>query len=270
VAINSGPFAGQNFVASQGNAVPQITPSNPLSGPTYFVGLGCSTSPPPAAPSADAIAVIERGTCTFTEKVTNAQNAGYAAGIVFNSAAPGNCEGIVNMAASGNIPFLFVSRSTGFKILGIAGYNPANCPSGSNPPLPPPGTAGSNVTLSAVFDGWGNVHLFNASTLQEIDTYAVAEGLDPAFASGFGNLTVHEVAVDIETDLAYLSYYDAGLRVIKFDNSGIQEVGHFIDADGNDFWGVQVFRLPADPTEQTYVAASDRDSGLWIFRYTGP
>jgi hypothetical protein len=270
VAINSGPFAGQNFVASQGNAVPQITPSNPLSGPTYFVGLGCTASPPPPAPVSGAIAVIERGGCTFTEKVTNAQNAGYAAGIVFNSAAPGNCEAIVNMAAAGNIPFLFVSRSTGFKILNIPGYNPANCPSGSNPPLPAPGTAGASVTLSAVFDGWGYVHLFNASTLQEIDTYAVAEGLDPAFAAGFGNLTVHEVAVDIETDLAYLSYYDAGLRVIKFDASGIQEVGDFIDANGNDFWGVQVFRLPADATEQTYVAASDRDSGLWIFKYTGP
>lgn len=126
------------------------------------------------------------------------------------------------------------------------------------------------MNLSAVFDGWGYVHLFNAATLQEIDTYAVPEGLDPNYATGFGNLTVHEVATDIDTDLAYLSYYDAGLRVIKFDASGIQEVGHFIDTNGNDFWGVQVFRLPADPTEQTYVAASDRDSGLWIFKYTGP
>jgi hypothetical protein len=88
------------------------------------------------------------------------------------------------------------------------------------------------------------VHLFDAATLQEIDTYAVAEGLDPAFATGFRNLTVHEVAVDIETDLAYLSYYDAGLRVIKFDNSGIQEVSHFIDENGNDFWGVQSLDCP--------------------------
>ena len=268
VGITSGPFAGQNFLATQGNNVPQITPGNPLSGPTYFVGLACGALP--AAPVSGAIAVVERGVCTFTAKVTNVQNAGYGAGIVFNSAAPGNCEAIVNMAAAGSIPFLFVSRSTGFKILGITGYNPANCPSGSNPALPAVGTAGSTVNLSAVFDGWGYVHLYDAGTLQEIDTYAVAEALNPAFATGFGALSVHEVAVDIESDLAYLSYYDAGLRVIKFDTSGIQEVGHFIASGGNDFWGVQVFRLPADPTEQTYVAASDRDSGLWIFRYTGP
>jgi hypothetical protein len=270
VAITSGPFAGENLFATQGNAVPQITSGNPLSGPTSFVGLSCNASPPPVAPSVDAIAVIERGVCTFTEKVTNAQNAGYAAGIVFNSAAAGNCEAVVNMAASGNIPFLFVSRSTGFKILGITGYNPANCPGGSNPPLPTPGTPGSTVTLSTQFDGWGYVHLFNANTLEEIDTYAVAEALDPAFATGFGTLSVHEVATDIESDLAYLAYYDAGLRVIRFGLSGIQEVGHYIHPNGNDFWGVQVFRVPADPTEQTYVAASDRDSGLWIFKYTGP
>ena len=78
------------------------------------------------------------------------------------------------------------------------------------------------------------------------------------------------MATDIDSDLAYLAYYDAGLRVIRFGPSGIQEVGHYIHPNGNDFWGVQVFRVPADPTEQTYVAASDRDSGLWIFKYTGP
>ena len=270
VEIMSGPFAGQNFLATQGNAVPQITPGAPVSGPTYFVGLACSSSPPPPAPASGAIAVVERGVCSFTEKVTNVAAAGYSAGIVFNSAAAGNCENIVNMAAAGPIPFLFVSRSTGFKILGITGYDPANCPSGSNPPLPAPGTAGSTVNLSAVFDGWGYVHLLDGDTLQEIDTYAVAEALNPAYATGFGTLSVHEVATDIDSDLAYLSYYDAGLRVIRFGASGIQEVGHFIADGGNDFWGVQVFRLPGDATKQTYVAASDRDSGLWIFKYTGP
>ena len=268
VGVTSGPFAGSNFFASQGNAVPQITPGSPLSGPTYFVGLACAALP--AAPVTGAIAVVERGTCSFTAKVTNVQNAGYAAGIVMNSAAPGNCEAVVNMAAAGTIPFLFVSRSSGFAILGITGYNPANCPTGSNPSLPSAGTAGSTVTLSAVFDGWGYVHLFDAATLTEIDTYAVPEALNPSFATGFGALSVHEVATDIDSDLAYLSYYDAGLRVIRFGPSGITEVGHYIDAGGNDFWGVQVFRLPGDPTEQTYVAASDRDSGLWIFKYTGP
>ncbi len=272
VGVTSGPFTGASFTASQGSAVPQIAPGSPLSGPTYFVGFACGALPP--APVSGAIAVVERGplvgACSFTTKATNVAAAGYVGGIVFNNDAVGRCDAIVNMAVSGTIPFLFVARSSAYQILGITGYNPANCPGGSNPPLPSVGTAGSTVSLSALFDGWGYVHLYDADTLQEIDTYAVAEALNPAFATGFGALSVHEVAVDIDSDLAYLSYYDAGLRVINFGPSGIQEVGHYIDTNGNDFWGVQVFRLPDDPTEQTYVAASDRDSGLWIFKYTGP
>jgi len=113
------------------------------------------------------------------------------------------------------------------------------------------------------------VHLLNADTLTQVDEYAVAESLDSDFATGFGNLSAHEVAMDKAEDIAYLSYYSAGIRVLKFGSSGIQEVGHYIHADGNDFWGVQAHRLPADPTETTYILGSDRSSGLWIFRYTG-
>ena len=39
----------------------------------------------------------------------------------------------------------------------------------------------------------------------------------------------------------------------------------YIDVGGNNFWGVQVFQHDG----QEYVAASDRDFGLYIFRYTG-
>ena len=51
----------------------------------------------------------------------------------------------------------------------------------------------------------------------------------------------------------------------KIVNDEIVEKGHYIDADGNNFWGVEVFQRGT----QEYVATSDRDHGLWIFRYTG-
>jgi hypothetical protein len=77
---------------------------------------------------------------------------------------------------------------------------------------------------------------------------------------------VHEVATDPDVNnLGYLSYYNAGFRVIKFGATGIQEVGRFIDQGGNDFWGVEVTKIGG----QKYVLASDRDYGLYIFRYTG-
>jgi len=43
------------------------------------------------------------------------------------------------------------------------------------------------------------------------------------------------------------------------------EVGRFIDEGGNNFRGVQTFNSYG----RKYVAASDRDSGLYIFEHTG-
>lgn len=59
----------------------------------------------------------------------------------------------------------------------------------------------------------------------------------------------------------YFSYYSAGFRVAKIAGDELTEVGHYIDVGGNNFWGVQVFQHDG----REYVAASDRDSGLYIF-----
>ena len=40
------------------------------------------------------------------------------------------------------------------------------------------------------------------------------------------------------------------------------EVGGYLDPEGNNFWGVEVFERDS----VTYILGSDRDSGLWIFR----
>ena len=65
--------------------------------------------------------------------------------------------------------------------------------------------------------------------------------------------------------ISYFSYYAAGFRVAEIVNDNLVEMGHYIDTGGNNFWGVQVFQSGG----QEYVAASDRDFGLYIFRYTG-
>jgi len=44
-------------------------------------------------------------------------------------------------------------------------------------------------------------------------------------------------------------------------------VGHFIDQGGNDFWGIEPIQL--GNRGQPLVPASDRDFGLYLFRYTG-
>ena len=67
--------------------------------------------------------------------------------------------------------------------------------------------------------------------------------------------------------LAYFSWYSGGFRVIDFtDPANPEEVGFYIDDNGNNFWGVA---LAVDPDGDRIVLASDRDFGLFIFRYTG-
>ncbi len=53
---------------------------------------GCEASDFPAAPAEPAIALIQRGTCTFEAKANNAAAAGYDAVIIFNEGQPGRDE----------------------------------------------------------------------------------------------------------------------------------------------------------------------------------
>lgn len=255
------------FSGTQGSDTPPIDPTHPLNGPTTFVGLACDPAAVPPAGSADAVAVIERGVCTFTEKVQAAQAAGYQGAIVFNRTGEGGCEELVNMLAEAGIPAIFVARKDGFRILGqdVSAYT---CSAdGSGTAAPAVGTKGLDVSIQSLFDGWGYVHLFDASSMAELDTFVVDEAKDPAFAQGFGDLTVHEVATDPERDVAYLSYYNAGLRVLDYSTGQLTQIGRFIDQGGNNFWGVEWHRTPDG---QRYVLASDRDFGLYVFKLAAP
>jgi Zn-dependent M28 family amino/carboxypeptidase len=55
---------------------------------------GCEAADFPAAPTEDVIALVQRGTCTFEQKVDNAVAAGYDAVIVFNEGQPGRTDAI--------------------------------------------------------------------------------------------------------------------------------------------------------------------------------
>jgi hypothetical protein len=258
--IQTGASAGK-FPAAEGSASRQIAtlPDRAMNDGTTFLGFGCP-GPLPAAPedgnpNTEEIAVFQRGgpaeCAAFQVKANTAQALGYDGFIVFNDAARG--EALVTMSVSSPLPGIFVGHSTGKKIFGNT--------------VPAVGTAGEQVSATSLFDGWGYIHLFDAATLREIDTYAVPETKLEANASGSGTMSIHEVTFSRNSDIAYLSWYDAGFRVVSFGPGGIKEEGHFIDVGGNDFWGVQLHKAP-DGTE--LALASDRDSGLYVFRYTGP
>ncbi len=280
-----GPYALQahnltdntTITASQGSNTKRLEAGQVIEGGSVFVGRACPGDPavPAGDPKVVDIAVVERGVCTFTEKVANVIAAGgYDAVLVFNRVGSDACNQTSGMSVEGDIPTFGVApRQQGFAIFGAESqYNDAAClaaPAGSVLAPIAIGTKGDMLRFTSYFDGWGYVHLFRNSNgkMAELDTYAIPEAHNPAFATGFGDLSVHEVATSQKrADLAYFSYYAAGFRVTKIVDNTLVEVGHYIDQGGNNFWGVQVF---TGPDGKEYIAASDRDYGLYIFRYTG-
>jgi hypothetical protein len=262
------------ITVSQGSGTKLLLDGEVIQGSSVFVGRACTVDPAVPAGNAAAtdIAVVERGLCTFTEKVANVIAAGgYDAVLIFNrTGTDGGCDGSLGMTVEGDIPTFGVApRGQGFAIFDSP-YDNAACLAGTGPARLPVdiGTVGDTLRFTGSFDGWGYVHLFRngAGKLAELDTFAIPEAHDQDFVRGFGDLSVHEVATSAaRDDLAYLSYYAGGFRVLKIVGNELAEVGHFIDVGGNNFWGVQVFQSGG----QEYVAASDRDFGLYIFRYTG-
>lgn len=294
--ILTGPNAGATPCGEFGftPSISSIHGPGGFSGTTVWGGSGCTqdvdgnstgdrdevlASHTKAQTGADAI-VFTRGVCFFSDKIVTGEMAGYDMVFIGQSHAG---------SRNGLLPDGFICGGQGSPIAGTAAagcighramhnlFNDTPAFTGADTAdMPATGTLGESLSaLGGVFDGWGYVHLLDANTLQEIDAYAVPEGLDPAFATGFGNMTVHEVQTDPRhnVNLAYFSYYDAGLRVAKFGKNGIHEVGHFIAEGGNDFWGIEPHQLKLNKHGKgggaPLLLMSDRDSGLWIFRYTG-
>jgi hypothetical protein len=271
--ITSGPNAGTPIesAAISGDS-PPIDDQNPLIGPTEYLGEACTAVPP--APSSDHIALISRGTCSFRVKYDTMDAAGYKAMIVHNNQAPANCEALVNMLLNDGTgpnvtkPSVFVPMSAGYQILGVDGYDEETCVSGGTlPALPSAGTDGAAIAITAEFDGWGYVQLFNKNFVHKGE-YAVDESLDPRYAKGFGDLSVHEVKTDPRGNyLGYVAYYHAGARVLRFGPDGLREVGHFISGRGNNFWGT--FPVVQKTKGPIPLLMSDRDFGLYVLKYTG-
>jgi hypothetical protein len=239
-------------------------------------------------PDEDLSLVTQRGpvqdpnspgeSCFFSEKLETAQLLGYDAGIVANHHTG---------AGAGAQPDAFICGSQGHDYTPTA---PGVCighrlmhllfgyPEDYTVPYPVPptnepqiGDLGESIAATAEFDGWGHVRFHNANTLEELDTYSIPEAVDEAYASGFGDLTVHEVAMEKKKslqNLAYFAWYNGGFRVARYGGGELNEVGFFIDEGGNNFWGVELGGF--DSNGERLILASDRDFGLYIFRYTGP
>ena len=199
---------------------------------------GCSALTNSAAVSGK-IALIDRGSCNFTVKVKNAQNAGAIGVIIAN-----NTSGIVQMAGSDNtitIPSLSISDTDGFTIKGQLGA-PVNA------------TLLANTAAPSGVDTSGRALLFapnpvqGGSSVSHWDTSAYPNQLmEPSIN---GDLTHSVVPV---WDLTFALLTDVGWRGNKLGDSQFFVRQHYLDflnrvpdSSGIAFWNNQIVECGLD------------------------
>jgi Zn-dependent M28 family amino/carboxypeptidase len=111
-----------------GTLVPAINNVIPAT-PTPSSSAGCLPSDfIPASATEPQVALIQRGTCTFEEKVNNAVAAGYDAVVVFNEGQPGRDALLtgVTIGAIVPIPVVGISYADGVALTAAATPGPAS------------------------------------------------------------------------------------------------------------------------------------------------
>jgi hypothetical protein len=290
--ITTGPNAGLYPSAEVPGGVSVASlPDRKLNGPVVYGGYGCDASAPipprsgaglTLGPGEEAIVVLQRGpagdpgapeeACFPGEKAANGIEAGYDAVLLVNrhlgsEAADSPFCGSGGYPPGAQIVTLCTTHAAFHRIFDTTPV--FSGPSLGQPGEPAIGQVGQKVEGTAVFDGWGYGHVYENGTgkLRHVGAFAIEEALDPRFAFGFGDLSIHEFATAPRGNLAFSAYYAGGARVFRFGPGGLEEVGAFIDKGGNNFWGVEV--LPDKHGRDNMFATSDRDFGLYIFRYSG-
>lgn len=269
-SIDTEPSA-DDYPAAEGAITMPISnlPGQLMSGPTTYVGFACNPETAPGfddlVPTGSGIALIQRGACTFSEKINNAESAGYSGVVVFNDEARG--DALVTMGGDPvNLPGVFVGHSTGLAIAGA----------GSAADLVI-GAAGEEVSASAVPNGWGQVRIWdysdpeNPMLASSFDTVCSATVVDPSCDPN-GTYSVHNVIVETTGNKvkAYISWYWDGMLVLDVtDPYNPVKIARYLDTTGpndgmaNDFWGV--YKIPNQP----WIYGSDRNGGLYVLKEFG-
>lgn len=117
----------QNIPAAQGVANSPVFPASGVAAAPFAdvtakdpTGLGCA--PLPAASFSGETVLIQRGTCPFADKVSNAANAGAVAVVIADNKSEAifppyiDCSAASNPATCANLPTAFVAQSDGLNI----------------------------------------------------------------------------------------------------------------------------------------------------------
>jgi hypothetical protein len=189
---------GTGGVALSAN-IPGTTPLR-ISAGINTASDGCAAYP--ANTFAGAIAVIRRGTCSFSAKTNNASAAGAVAVIIANNAA-----GVILPSVPGTtIPVFSVTQAEGDALRNFGQANPTTATAQITfPPLPVPNTPDALAASSSR----GPVSVFN---VLKPDVTAPGVGILSAYAGT--TLTGSENAVDLLSGTSMASPHNAGAALL--------------------------------------------------------
>jgi extracellular elastinolytic metalloproteinase len=191
------------------------------------------------------IALIDRGTCDFVDKIVNAQRAGAVGVIVANNQG----DGLVTMGGSGNssIPAIFVGQTTGATLKSrlSQGVN-ATMRLTSPPPLQHDGDVDSDV----VFHEYGHGLTWRMiGGMSGVMAGAIGEGMSDVLAVLLnGDDRVGEYAVSNPLGLRSAPYSAYPRTYGKFSSSEVHLDGEIYGAIG---WRLgEIFKAERLPTSQ--------------------
>jgi hypothetical protein len=254
------------FPAAEGRITVPISslPGQTFGGPTRYAGLACNGDPIAPAQGDGEIALIQRGVCTFSSKINNAEAAGYDGVVVFNDEARG--DALVSMGGTAtNLPGVFVGHSTGLLIAGVSDDSELVL-----------GEAGETVNAATVPNGWSGLRIWDYSDPANpvlASTFNTPCSADPLHETCDPRGTYSSHNVIVEGTKAYISWYAEGVLVIDISDpynpvevARYHESGEaFEEANGGiqDVWGI--YKEPGRP----FVYASDRNGGLYVLKAFG-
>ncbi len=183
------------FVINTPSAAPTFTPATIEFSPTgsvtgnlTFIGLG-TTADVAGLDLSGEVALIERGSISFAEKVANAAAAGAEAAIVFNN-APGTIG--ATLGSPGAIPALEMSGEQGQALLGLV-------------------QAGTvNVSIDVLATHWGLISGTSFSAPHVAGVAALVLSADPTLSPGEVRQILAGTAIDLGS-AGYDTKYGHGL-----------------------------------------------------------
>jgi Zn-dependent M28 family amino/carboxypeptidase len=204
-------YSGSGEVEGRVVPIDLIVPATPEPSSTS----GCEAADFPDPGTEPAIALIQRGTCTFEEKVDNAEAAGYDAVIIFNEGQPGRTDLFIGtLGVPQGIPVVGASYEDGVALYTQTQSGPVTARVFTETENDP-----NRKTVNVIADSpKGKIKGQTIVVGAHLDSVIAGPGIND---NGSGSSTILEIA----EQMAALKYTKKLQRQVRFAFWGAEELG---------------------------------------------